>query len=127
MGMKRQVSDEMWNQMEPYIWEARRIGGATPRLSDRDFVEAILHMARNGMTWRNLPSEYGHWGAVYMRFRRWEKMGLWQRLWQGLRGKGGAKVKQLFIDSTTVRAHHHAAGAPKKTAAARLWDALGAA
>lgn len=60
-----------------------------------------------------------------MRFRRWERAGLWQRLWQGLKGTGGVKVRQLFIDSTTVRAHHHAAGAPKKTVSTRLLAALG--
>ncbi len=48
--MKRQLSDEMWGQMEPFILEARRVGGAVPQLSDRDFVEAVYHMARNGIT-----------------------------------------------------------------------------
>jgi hypothetical protein len=38
-------------------------------------------------------------------------------------------AQHLFIDSTVVRAHQHAAGARKKTAGKRhrLWDALGVA
>jgi hypothetical protein len=45
-------------------------------------------------------------------------------LWQHLRGEVFAEARALFVDSTTVRAHPHAAGAPKKTAATRLWGAL---
>jgi transposase len=48
-------------------------------------------------------------------------------LWQLLQEDSFAEARLLFIDSTSVRAHQHAAGAPKKTAATKLWDALGAA
>jgi len=70
-----------------------------------------------------------HWDAVSNRFRRWERRGLWRQLWERLQTDAGPLTRQLFIDATIVRAHQHAAGALKKTAAKphRLWAALGAA
>jgi len=91
------------------------------------FIEAVLYVARTGMPWRDMPAEFGRWDAVYHRFRRWESRGVWRQLWDHLQ-RGAFKVaKDLFMDSTIVRAHQHAAGALKKTAAKRprLWDALG--
>lgn len=93
-------------------------------MSDRDFIEAVLYLNRTGCPWRDLPPELGYWHAVYMRFRRWQKRGVWKRLWQELQDESLAEACALFMDSTSVRAHQHAAGAPKKTAQIRLWDAL---
>jgi transposase len=61
-----------------------------------------------------LPAALGYWHAVYMRFRRREERGVWHRLWKGLQTAPFAQARALFMDSTTLRAHHHAAGASKK-------------
>ena len=61
----------------------------------------------------------------YMRFRRWEARGVWQRLWKNLQAAPFAKARGVLIDSTTVRAHQQAAGAPKKTAPAALGRSRG--
>lgn len=115
----------MWQQLESALREAKHsAAGAPPELAERDFLEAMLYLNRVGCPWRDLPLELGSWHGVYMRFRRWEKRGVWHRLWQQLQSERCAQARHLLLDSTTVRAHHHAAGAPKKTAAIRLWDAL---
>ena len=93
-------------------------------LSDRDFLEAVLYLNRVGCPWRDLPAEFGYWHAVYMDFGAWEERGVWRRLWQHLQCESFAQARDLLMDSTTVRAHQHAAGAPKKTAATRLWATL---
>ena len=94
---------------------------------EREFLEAVLHLQRTGSPWRDLLPELGYWHAVSMRFRRWEARGVWARLWKNLQAEPFAGARGLLLDSTTVRAHPHAAGAPKKTAAIRLWAALAAA
>lgn len=122
---RQMISDYQWKQLEQALKEAKHSrAGAPPDLTDRDFLEAILYLNRVGCPWRDLPSELGYWHGVYMRFRRWEARGVWRRLWQRLQAEGFAQARHLLIDSTTVRAHQHAAGAVKKTAAIRLWDAL---
>jgi len=119
------ITDEVWEQLERALCEAKHShAGAPPAMSDRDFLEAMLYLNRTGCPWRDLPSDLGYWHAVYMRFRRWQQRGIWKRLWQGLQTKAFAEARELLMDSTTIRAHQHAAGAPKKTPPIRLWDAL---
>jgi transposase len=93
------------------------------------FIEAVLYLARTGTPWRDLPADFGHWDAVYNRFRRWERRGLWRQLWKRVQAEGCPLTRHLFVDATIVRAHQHAAGALKKTVAPphRLWAALGVA
>ncbi|MFZ4777983.1 MAG: transposase [Terrimicrobiaceae bacterium] len=121
------ITDEVWQVLEEALLEAKHSrAGAPGKLSDRDFLEALLYLNRVGAPWRDIPADLGYWHAVYMRFRRWEARGVWHRLWSNLQTDRFAQARDLFMDSTTIRAHHHAAGAPKKTAPTRLWDALGA-
>jgi transposase len=124
---RKLISDRTWALLEEALQEAKHSSaGAPAALSERDFIEALLYLIRTGSPWRDLPPELGYWHAVYMRFRRWEARGIWQRLWKQLQSRKFSQARELFVDSTTVRAHQHAAGAPKKTVAIRLWDALGA-
>ena len=87
---------------------------------NRQFVEAVLWIARTGSPWRDLPRPFGPWNSVYQRFARWSRRGVWHRLFTQL--AQDADFEEVFIDSTIVRAHQHAAGAPKKTVARRLGD-----
>ena len=126
MALRLLISDALWSTIEPVLRELKHAAGSPPRLSDRMFIEAVLHQARTGTPWRDLPDEFGHWNAVYHRFRRWEEGGLWERLWHRFQNIDDDQLSELFIDSTVVRAHQHAAGASKKTAdnRPRLWAAL---
>lgn len=123
--LRKVVTEEIWDKLESLVNQAKHSSAGSPAiLTDRDFIEAVLWIARTGSPWRDLPPQLGHWNHVYVRFRRWEKRGVWKRLWQALQENTFADARNLFIDSTSVRAHQHAAGAPKKTAPNKLWDAL---
>ena len=125
--VRKWISDRIWQALEPAVTAAKHsAAGAPGELTDREFLEAVLHLQRTGSPWRDLPPKLGYWHAVYMRFRRWEARGVWQRLWKNLQAEPFAQARGLLLDSTTVRAHHHAAGAPKKTVRSRLWDARAA-
>ena len=108
----------MWEVLEPLVEAAKKSpAGDKPDLPDREFLEAVLYRARTGLPWRDLPAEFGNWNAVYQRSKRWRLAGVWDRLFAALPADGPAgEVARLFIDSTVVRAHPHAAGAEKKTA-----------
>ena len=126
--VRKIISDRLWKRLEEAIAAAKHsAAGAPADQGDREFVEAVLYLNRTGCPWRDLPGALGRWHAVYMRFRRWEERGVWRRLWEQLQAEPFAQAQALFMDSTTVRAHHHAAGAPKKTAPTRLWAALAGA
>jgi len=127
-SVRKIISDAMWQELGPAVQAAKHsLAGAPGERSEREFLEAVLHLQRTGCPWRDLPPKLGYWHAVYMRFRRWEARGVWQRLWKNLQAESFAGARGLLLDSTTVRAHPHAAGAPKKTASTRLWAALAGA
>jgi putative transposase len=128
MALRLVITDAVWAEMESVLRALKHSAGSPPQLSDRMFIEAVLYQARTGIPWRDLPDAFGHWDAVYNRFRRWEARNLWKRLWHHMQQNGCALATQVFIDSTIMRAHQHAAGARKKTGAKRprLLAALGA-
>ena len=129
MSVRLLLTDEAWAELAPILALLKSRAGSPPVLSDRLFIEAVLYLARTGTPWRDLPADFGHWDAVYNRFRRWERRGLWRRLWEHCQAGACPLARHLFIDATIVRAHQHAAGALKKTVAMphRLWAALGVA
>jgi transposase len=121
------LTDAVWEELAEVLQSVKRPDGRPAVLSDRMFIEAILYTARTGIPWRDLPGCFGKWDAVYNRFRRWEHSGVWRKLWAELQDEKFKRAKAIFIDSTIVRAHQHAAGALKKTGdrRPRLWAVLG--
>ena len=100
--------------MEPLLPDRTpRRGGQW--VDHRQVVNGVLWRTRTGSPWRDLPPCYGKWKTVYNRHRRWSADGTWARVLSGLRA--GADGDERFdewavgVDSTVVRAHHHAAGA----------------
>ena len=125
------LTDEVWAKIEAALAEVKSRAGSPPTLSDRDFFEAMLYIARVGCPWRDLPRRFGAWDAVYQRFRRRERAGRWLALFRRLPPDLTA-IATLFVDSTIIRAHPHAAGArrekggppPKDSARASAGSAL---
>lgn len=124
---RRIITDALWEELEAALLAVKDPRGAPPDLDAREFIEAVLFLARTGTPWRDLPGVFGAWSAVYMRFRRWEERGVWHGLWEVLQQGATPAALQLFVDSTSIPVHPHAAGAPKKTARIRLWAARAAA
>jgi transposase len=114
IGMvRKRLRDDQWERIENLLPGKASDPGRTAA-DNRLFVEAVLWIARTGSPWRDLPGEFGRWHTTYMRFARWGKTGVWVRVLKAL--KGDADLEHLFIDSSIVRAHQHAAGAQKKPA-----------
>ena len=81
---------------------------------NRLFVDAVLYRFRAGIPWRDLPSRFGDWHRVYVRFDRWSKKGVWQNTFEQLSKDPNNEYN--MIDSTIARAHRSSAGARKKGA-----------
>src|SRR5512145_134080 len=57
-------------------------------------------------------------------FIRWSHLGVWDRLLDVAQARGGVQLGMAFLDGTSIRAHHKAAGAVKggRTSAQRDQD-----
>src|SRR5262249_26468449 len=75
MSVRLLLTDETWAEIAPILATIKSRAGSPPALSDRMFIEAVLYLARTDTPWRALPADFGHWDAVYNRFRRWEAAG----------------------------------------------------
>jgi transposase len=114
--MRYMLTDELWAAMEPLVRAAKtHKGGQRPILSERMFFEAVLYLARTGVPVRDLPGEFGEWDAVYHRWRRWVRSGAMKRLFEGMTADPQfGDVRRVLVDSTTIRAHRHAAGVRRR-------------
>ena len=106
------LSDAQWALLEPLI-EACRPKGKTPPQDLRRTVSAILWRHQNGAKWRAIPEELGPWWRAAPIFMRWAKAGVWGRL-LSLVQDHRVQLGMVFLDGTSVRAHHKAAGARRK-------------
>lgn len=114
--MRYMLTDDLRAAMAPLVRQAKtHRGGQPPVRPDRQFFEAVLYLARTGVAWRDLPAEFGRWDAVYNRFRRWVPSGGLPRLFEAMTADPACgDVRRVLVDSAIVRAHRHAAGAPRK-------------
>ncbi|MGC0420141.1 transposase [Embleya sp. AB8] len=112
LGVTReQLTDLEWEFVESYL----AIGGFGPypeRL--RGQFEGVVRRFRTGGRWRGVPERFGAWSSVHHRFRQWRDAGVFEALSEGLIAeaakRGGVDLSLVSVDSTTVRAHHDAAG-----------------
>jgi transposase len=110
------LTDQQWAVVEPLLPKPKKSGRPSP-WTKRQLIDGIRWRIRVGAPWRDVPTQYGSWQAVYGLFRRWQRDGTWHRILtalQALADAAGRIVWDVSVDSTTARAHQHAAGARKK-------------
>jgi len=108
------LTEEQFAQINRLLPPEEGGRGRPPKIRNREALEGILHILRTGTPWRDLPKEYGAWHTVYMRWQRWVERGVWWNILMLLKRLKRIDLHIVFLDSTIVRAHQHAAGAPKK-------------
>lgn len=118
MGNRGDLTNEQWERIQPLLPKQQTNRGR-PARDHRTLLNGILWVLRTGAPWRDLPDRYAKWTTTYSRFQRWRKSGIWDKMFAQLQAdlerEGNVDWEIHFIDSTTVRAHQHAAGAKKVT------------
>ena len=109
------LTNREWSLLEPHL---PPLGGRGGRWNDhRTVLNGILFRIRTGVPWRDLPERYGSWKTVYERHRRWSADGTWDRILQSVQADADHRPVdppgEVGVDSTSCRAHQHAAGARK--------------
>lgn len=110
---RHDLTDAQWTVLQPLLPTPSR-WGRPRRYTLRDLINGVRHRIRVGCPWRDVPARYGPWWRVYMLFRSWQLSGTWAQIEAALQSQADAQEKlgwNLSVDSTTSRAHIHAAGA----------------
>src|SRR5690242_16404456 len=111
---RHELTDAQWLKLAPLLPPQKPPVGR-PNHPHRRILNGILWILATGAPWRDLPERFGPWHTIASRFYRWRRSGIWQRLLAALQEladrRGELDWSLHFLDSTTVRAHQHAAGA----------------
>jgi transposase len=83
---KREQADRMrypsdleaahWEQMAHHF-ALRDRRGSGHKHTKKQLVDGILHVARTGCQWRQLPTDCPPWKTGYDHFRKWNLRGVW--------------------------------------------------
>jgi len=110
MSHRHEVSDSEWERIKDLL-PLENTGRGRPSKSNRVIYNGILWIDKTGAPWRDLPEHFGPWQTVYSRFRLWSKSEVFKGIFEHL--SVDADMQDSSIDSTSCKAHQHAAGAKK--------------
>ena len=118
---RHELSDRQWERVRIVLPK----GAGRPSIAgDRNFLNAVVWIAKTGAPWRDLPERFGCWKTIYNRFSQWSKRGVWDDIFSML--ALNADEIGVLMDSSVVRAHQDSCGGTggqKKT----HWGVPGAA
>lgn len=111
------MSDRDWQRIQPLLPPQKTGKRGGQWRNHRQIIDGIRWIGRTGAPWRDLPERYGPWQTCAERLYRWQREGLWLHILQTLQAQEEAasnvEWEGVAIDSTTIKAHPHAAGARK--------------
>jgi transposase len=108
--IRHKLADKQWNQIYEFLKVYPKLHTKNEEKC-RKFVESVHWILRTGAPWRDIPAEFGNWNTVFKRFGRWADKGVWDKLHNQVIDT--PDMEWLLLDSTVIRAHPCAAGAPK--------------
>lgn len=114
-----ELSDFEWSIIQPLLPNKPR---GVPRADDRKVLNGIYWRIRTGSPWADIPERYGPATTCSNRFRRWAKIGVWDRIFDAVSAAYDGDLQ--MIDSSSIRVHQHG-GNGKKGARTRRLPPLG--
>ena len=111
--MESLVTDELWQAVAHFLPEhPPSPKGGRPRVPDRDCLNGIVFVLREGLRWQSLPASLG-WGSgstCYRRFAEWTAAGVWEHvhihLVTALGEQSLLQLERTVVDSASLRALH---------------------
>ena len=110
------ISEELWAILSTVVPTNRGRQGR-PWNDHRRTLEGIIWRFRTGSPWRDLPQQFGAYQSVWQRHRLWSTDGTYAAMMVAVGEHADLDqdmvTRLLSIDSTSIRAHQHAAGAAR--------------
>ena len=75
------------------------------KISNYEFICAMLYIVENGCKWKALPKKYGNWHTIYMKFSRWSKNGTISKILEAMKKQKLINEEDyiFFVDSTSIK------------------------
>jgi transposase len=108
-----EISEAQFERIESELPRQR----GNVRVTNLQFLNALLYVAEQGCKWRGLPKRFGPWHTIYTRMNRWSKNGVLDQVFERLQKEQiiRIKIEAVKMDSTIVKVHPDGTGALKKT------------
>ncbi|MBD2653450.1 IS5 family transposase [Synechocystis sp. FACHB-383] len=95
------MSDAEWKIIEPKLPAHKGFG--CPREVDlREIINAIFYVQRTGCQWEMLPHDFPPHQTVYKYFHKWQRKGIWQRIYDELRKEAREKTGRVPDSSVAM-------------------------
>jgi len=109
-----EITEEQYQSIAPSLPRQR----GNVRVTNLQFLNALLYVAEHGCKWRGLPKRFGPWHTIYTRMNRWSKNGVLDQIFEMLQRQQIVRIQieAVKMDSTLVKVHPDGTGALKKTA-----------
>ena len=73
----RRVDDRLWLVFVDSLPSQLQVRARNQEKKYRNFLEGVLWVVSEDAFWGELPARFGHWRALYVRFLRWNNIGVW--------------------------------------------------
>lgn len=109
-----EITEAQLHRIEPSLPRQR----GNVKVTNLQFLNALLFVAEQGCKWRGLPKRFGPWHTIYTRMNRWSKNGVLDQIFEQLQREQIVRIQitAVKMDSTIVKVHPDGTGALKKTA-----------
>ncbi len=103
-----ELTDFEWSIIQPLLPNKPR---GVPRADDRKVLNGIYWRLRTGSPWADIPERYGPPTTCSNRFRRWAKIGVWDRIFEAVSKAYDGDLQ--MIDASSIRVHQHGGNVKK--------------
>jgi len=101
----KELTDQQWQFIKQYIPLPPKRG--RPPIGARRVLNGILYVLVTGCRWSEMPRRYCHPTTAWRRLKRYQQLGVWQKVLKGLLDAGykigKVKVDLVGVDSTTIK------------------------
>jgi len=105
----QRIPDDLWAELQPLLPPQKALGTpGRPAVPYRKVLDGILFVLRTGAQWKAVPKEFSSGSTCHKRFQEWERLGVFEKLWQKLLARyddlRGIQWQFQSLDSVTVKA-----------------------
>ncbi len=99
------ISKKQFDKIKKFMLVERK----PAKISNQQFLNALLYMIENGCKRRALPKKHGNWRAIYIKLNQMPTNGTIQRIFEELQNQNiiDVQCEILCLDSASIKSHQN--------------------